>query len=97
MWGGDFIHLKHYDPDDEEDLLNKYFPKKLKTKKSKLGGGKAKPKGKREKETLQQQSEPEDEAQCVQASPQPETSMKPARSPRRWKPIPEEMDDRCKT
>ena len=62
---GNFVPLKHYDLDDEEDLLNKYFPEKLKTKKSKSGGGKAKPKEKREKQTLQQQFEPEHEAQHV--------------------------------
>ena len=38
LWGGgNFVPLKHYDPDDEEDLLNKYFPKKLKTKKVNQG------------------------------------------------------------
>ena len=35
---GNFVPLKHYDPDDEEELLNKYFPEKVKTKKVNRGG-----------------------------------------------------------
>ena len=37
---GNFIPLKHYDPDEEEELLNKYLPEKVKRKETKLGGGK---------------------------------------------------------
>ena len=36
---GNFVPLKHYDPDQEDELLKKYCPEKSKEKKKKGGGG----------------------------------------------------------
>ena len=60
---GIFIPLKHYDPDEEEELLKKYLPEKVKEEEKKSGGGKGRPNGKRGKSMHSPQSEPGNDPQ----------------------------------